>query len=297
MPCCIYNIRKILQGEVKAKNLEFFIDTVDVVDENIICDKVRLSQIILNCTSNAVKYTKPGGTVGVRVIRKENAPEGYADFDFIIRDTGIGMHEEFVEHIFEPISREETNTVHQTQGTGLGMSIVKNIVDMMGGRITARSKPIFLSELYYVLQKASSPQPEKEKVISYNDTFKGKRMLLADDVELNREIAQAILEEAGLHVETCSKGREAVEYVKNADAGHIDMILMDIMMPITDGYEASRQIRALPDADKANVPIVALTANAFEEDRQAALDAGMNDHISKPVQIEALYAVMRQYLR
>lgn len=371
--------------------------------------------------------------MGVRVIRKENAPEGYADFDFIIRDTGIGMHEEFVEHIFEPFSREETNTVHQTRGTGLGMSIVKNIVDMMGGGITVRSKPeegteftislrfkvgsgskkitviknlegmralvadddsesclsvsrmlksigmrsewttlgkeaivraeaaqedrdpfkvyiidwlmpdmngvevvrrirqkigndipiiiltaydrtdieeeareagvtafcdkpIFLSELYYVLQKASSPQPEKEKVISYNDTFKGKR-LLVDDVELNREIAQAILEEAGLHVETCSNGREAVEYVKNADAGHIDMILMDIMMPVMDGYEASRQIRALPDTEKANVPIVALTANAFEEDRQAALGAGMNDHISKPVQIEALYADMRQYLR
>ena len=222
MPCCIYNIRNILQGEVKAKNLEFFIDTVDVVDENIICDKVRLSQIILNCTSNAVKYTKPGGTVGVRVIRKENAPEGYADFDFIIRDTGIGMHEEFVEHIFEPFSCEETNTVHQTQGTGLGMSIVKNIVDMMGGRITVRSKPEEGTEFTISLRFKVGSGSKKITVIK---NLEGMRALVADDDSESCLSVRRMLKSIGMRSEWTTLG------------------------------------------------------------------------ISKPVQIEALYAVMRQYLR
>lgn len=222
MPCCIYNIRNILQGEVKAKNLEFFIDTADVVDENIICDKVRLSQIILNCTSNAVKYTKPGGTVGVRVIRKENAPEGYADFDFIIRDTGIGMHEEFVEHIFEPFSREETNTVHQTQGTGLGMSIVKNIVDMMGGRITVRSKPEEGTEFTIFLRFKVGSGSKKITVIK---NLEGMRALVADDDSESCLSVSRMLKSIGMRSEWTTLG------------------------------------------------------------------------ISKPVQIESLYAVMRQYLR
>lgn len=433
IPVIMHDLRNILQTDIKAKRLDFFIDTVDVVDENVICDKLRLNQILLNCMSNAMKYTEAGGTVGLRIIQKGHAPEGYADYDFVVKDNGIGMSEEFAKHIFEPFTREETSTVSRIPGTGLGMAITKNIIDMMGGTIKVKSKlgegseftislrfkiaeqnakrgvikelngfralvaddsmdscasvekmlrtiglrpewttsgkeaifrakyaaqendpfqvyiidwlmpdmngievvrrirleigdevpiiiltaydwsdieeeakeagvtafcakPLFVSELYDVLQKASHTTTTKDKPILEVEAFKGKEILLVEDVELNREIAETILTEAGVHVVSVEDGKQAVDYMNSRDGDMINLILMDVMMPIMDGYEATQKIRQLEDKAKANIPIIAMTANAFEEDAKAAIKAGMNAHVAKPIRIESLYKIIEQYL-
>ena len=432
IPVVMHDLRNILQTDIKAKRLDFFIDTVDVVNEDVICDKLRLNQILLNCMSNSMKYTKAGGTVGIRIIQKENAPEGYADYDFVVRDNGIGMSREFAEHIFEPFSREESSTVNRILGTGLGMAITKNIVDMMGGTIKVKSepgegtefmislrfktastsqhrgvikelngfralvaddnmdscvsvekmlrtiglrpewttsgkeavfrakyateqndpfrvyiidwlmpdmngvevvrrirmeigeqvpiiiltaydwsdieqeareagvtafcaKPLFLSELYDVLQNASHSEDIDETLAFETKEFIGKRVLLVEDVELNREIAETILKESGIQVVTVVNGQQAVDYMQQIEEGFVDLILMDVMMPVMDGYEATRQIRRL-DSLNARTPIIAMTANAFDEDVKAALDAGMDDHLAKPIWIESLYDIMRRHL-
>ena len=165
IPIVIHDLRNILQTDIKAKRLDFFIDTVDVVDEDVICDKLRLNQILLNCMSNAMKYTKAGGTVGFRIIQKGHAPEGFADYDFVVKDNGIGMSEEFAEHIFEPFTREETSTVSRIPGTGLGMAITKNIVDMMGGTIKVKSELGVGSEFTISLRFKTTQQNSKRGVI------------------------------------------------------------------------------------------------------------------------------------
>ena len=433
IPVVMHDLRNILQTDIKAKRLDFFIDTVDVVDENVICDKLRLNQILLNCMSNAMKYTKTGGTVGLRIIQKGHSAEGFADYDFVVKDNGIGMSKEFAEHIFEPFTREETSTVSRIPGTGLGMAITKNIVDMMGGTIKVKSelgvgseftislrfkttqqngkrgvikelngfralvaddsmdscasvekmlrtiglrpewttsgkeaifraryaaqendpfqvyiidwlmpgmngievvrrirmeigdevpiiiltaydwadieqeareagvtafcaKPLFVSELYDVLQNASRPVKTKDKTILEVEAFKGKEILLVEDVELNREIAETILTEAGFHVNSVEDGKQAVDYMESEKGDMIDLILMDVMMPVMDGYEATQKIRQLEDKTKADIPIIAMTANAFEEDAKAAIEAGMNAHMAKPIRIESLYEIIEQYL-
>ena len=433
IPVVMHDLRNILQTDIKAKRLDFFIDTVDVVDENVICDKLRLNQILLNCMSNAMKYMKTGGTVGLRIIQKGHSAEGFADYDFVVKDNGIGMSKEFAEHIFEPFTREETSTVSRIPGTGLGMAITKNIVDMMGGTIKVKSelgvgseftislrfkttqqngkrgvikelngfralvaddsmdscasvekmlrtiglrpewttsgkeaifraryaaqendpfqvyiidwlmpdmngievvrrirmeigdevpiiiltaydwadieqeareagvtafcaKPLFVSELYDVLQNASRPVKTKDKTILEVEAFKGKEILLVEDVELNREIAETILTEAGFHVNSVEDGKQAVDYMESEKGDMIDLILMDVMMPVMDGYEATQKIRQLEDKTKADIPIIAMTANAFEEDAKAAIEAGMNAHMAKPIRIESLYEIIEQYL-
>lgn len=433
IPVVMHDLRNILQTDIKAKRLDFFIDTVDVVDENVICDKLRLNQILLNCMSNAMKYTKTGGTVGLRIIQKGHSAEGFADYDFVVKDNGIGMSKEFAEHIFEPFTREETSTVSRIPGTGLGMAITKNIVDMMGGTIKVKSelgvgseftislrfkttqqngkrgvikelngfralvaddsmdscasvekmlrtiglrpewttsgkeaifraryaaqendpfqvyiidwlmpdmngievvrrirmeigdevpiiiltaydwadieqeareagvtafcaKPLFVSELYDVLQNASRPVKTKDKTILEVEAFKGKEILLVEDVELNREIAETILTEAGFHVNSVEDGKQAVDYMESEKGDMIDLILMDVMMPVMDGYEATQKIRQLEDKTKADIPIIAMTANAFEEDAKAAIEAGMNAHMAKSIRIESLYEIIEQYL-
>ena len=433
LPNIIHDLRNILQTDIKAKRLNFYIDTMDVEHENIVADKLRLNQILINIMSNAIKFTKPGGTVAMCIKELPNPPEGHASYQFIIRDTGIGMSEDFVDKIFEPFTREENSTVSGIQGTGLGMAITKNIVSMMDGDISVKSKlgegteftvslrfklsgekknitvikslegfralvaddnmdsctsvekmlriigmrpewttsgkeavyrakyaneqndpfsvyiidwlmpdlngvevvrrirkeigeqvpiiiltaydwgeieqeareagvtafcakPIFLSNLYSILQDAELSDKEEEKMQIDSEKFLGRRVLLVDDVELNREIAEAILEEAGLIVKTAENGKEAVEIVRNSKVGEIDLILMDVMMPIMDGYQATREIRRLEDRELASLPIIALTANAFEEDKQAALDSGMNDHLAKPFRLEELYGILETYL-
>ncbi len=437
LPDVIHDLRTIIQSNIASKQLELFIDTQDVVHEDIITDKLRLNQVLLNILSNAIKFTPSGGTVSFRVIEKPSPVDNIANFEFRIKDNGIGMSEEFQKSIFEAFSREKTSTVSGIQGTGLGMAIAKNIVDMMGGVITVHSaegkgsefivelpckissvsakvepipdlqgvrvlvadddtdtclsvcsmlreigmrpdwtnygkgavirakdaldhadefrvyiidwqmpdlngietvrrirkvigdsapiiiltaydwadieaeakaagvtafcsKPLFMSELRDVmiqpfLETLDKQTEEKTEVDSKTD-FSGKRVLLAEDNELNQMLAENILTNVGLAVDIVSDGTDAVEKMKSVSAGYYDIILMDIQMPKMDGYEATRQIRALEDKEKSNIPIIAVTANAFEEDRQVAMDAGMNGHLAKPYDIPEIMKTLKELL-
>lgn len=432
LPDLIHDLRTMMQASVNAKNQELFVDALDVYHEDIIADRLRLNQILLNITGNAIKFTKPGGMISIRVIEKAGAPKGYASYEFRVKDTGIGMADEFKEHIFEAFSREETSTVSGVQGTGLGMAITKNIVDMMGGSITVNSelgvgtefivslqfrisesaaedkaltelqglrtlvadddlntcasvtkmlkdigmrsewttsgkeavfrtqlavergdefnvyiidwlmpdmngvetvrrirgiigdskpiiiltaydwtdieetareagvtafcnKPLFMSELREVLTAPYKNTKEKNEEASID--FSGKKVLLVEDNELNREIATVILEEAGFSVDCAEDGTVAVEIMKNAEVGQYDLILMDIQMPKMNGYEATKRIRKLPVREIADIPIIAMTANAFEEDKQNALAAGMNGHIAKPIEVPKLVETLAEILK
>ena len=434
LPDLVHDVRSIIQPNVAAKRLSLFIDTMDIEDEDIITDPLRLNQILLNILSNAIKFTPTGGMISIRIAQKNGAPKGCVCYEFRIKDNGIGMSEEFQKHIFEEFSREESSTVSGIQGTGLGMSITKNIVDLMGGTIALTSepgkgsefivtlcftrsgqkaepkqlpqleglralvadddtntclnvstmlskigmrpewtisgkeavirtkyaveqgdefsvyiidwlipdmngieivrqirkvignrcpiiiltaydwadiedearaagvtafceKPLFLSELRRVLAEPFRAEPASEPAQPTAADLKGKKLLLVEDNELNREIALEILKEAGFVVDTAEDGAVAVQKIKQAAPGQYDLILMDIQMPNLDGYEATRQIRALPDAEKANIPIFAMTVNAFEEDRQNALAAGMNGHIAKPLDVPHLLRVLADALK
>ena len=433
LPDIIHDLRTIIQSSVTAKQLELFIDTQDVLHEDIVTDRLRLNQILLNILSNAIKFTPNGGTISLRVIEKPSASPDKAVFEFRVKDNGIGMSEEFQKKIFEAFTREKTSTVSGIQGTGLGMAITKNIVDMLGGTITVHSeeqkgsefivelpckisktsvrfeplpelhglralvadddtntclsvcsmlreigmrpdwtnygkeavvrardaldhadafkvyiidwmmpdlngietvrrirkiigddtpiiiltaydwadiedeakeagvtafcsKPLFMSELRNVLSQPFRMKEEPEQAKPQAPDFKGKRILLAEDNELNRTIAVAILEEAGFLIDVAKDGVEAVDKMVSAPAGYYDIILMDVQMPRMDGYEAARQIRALEDPRKAAIPIVAVTANAFEEDRKIAMEAGMNGHLAKPYDIPAIMETLEKLL-
>ena len=433
LPELIHDIRTIVQPNITSKQLDFLIDTVDVRNENIITDKLRLTQILLNILSNAVKFNKTGGLISLRIKQVNDAPIGYAKYHFIIKDTGIGMSQEFQSHIFESFARETSSTVSGIPGTGLGMAITKNIVDMMGGDILVKSeedkgsefdviltfklsgeetnldkvdhlkglkvlvadddtdtclsissmlteigmrsewtvsgkeaiirtrhalemgdefyayiidwlmpdmngietvrrirrvigddrpiiiltaydwadveqeakeagvtafceKPLFISELRSILSRPYNMKEEETKE-EEDESFVGKKILLVEDNELNQEIAETILTEAGFLVEIAEDGVVAVDKVKNADFGQYDLILMDIQMPIMDGYEATRQIRAMEKDGISKIPILAMTANAFDEDRQKSMDVGMDGYLSKPIEIEELLRAIKAVLK
>lgn len=429
----LHSLRNIVLADVNAKELDFFIDSVDVNDEDVICDRLRLNQVLLNILSNAIKYTQSGGTVSLRISEKSLSRNGYAEYEFRVKDNGMGMSEDFVEHIFDSFSRAKSSTVSGIQGTGLGMAIAKSIVDMMGGTIKVKSKegegtevtvnlrfklaakhkeperiaeleglrglvvddnsdtcasvykmlrdigmrsdwctsgkeavtrakiakqegdsfhvyvidwlmpdmngiettrrirhvigddapiiiltaydwsdiedeareagvtafvskPLFPSDLHRVLEKCCGHEVEKvDAGDSGNYDFAGRRILLVEDNEMNREIAQEILQEAGFEVETASDGTYAVERMEKALPGELDLILMDIQMPEMDGYVATKAIRSLTNG-VADIPIIAMTANAFSEDRENALVAGMNDHIAKPIDIVKLKETIAKLL-
>ncbi len=419
------DIRSILQPQINSKRLDFFFDTMDIEHQDVFCDRLRLNQILLNILSNSVKYTKSGGSITVRLMEKTGAPEGYADYVFRIMDNGVGMKPEFLKHVFEPFTREESSTVSGIQGTGLGLAITKNVVEMMNGTIKIISepdvgtevtlkfrfklsnnphrisaikelegkrilvidddmdtcesvckmlkelglrtdwttlgkeavfrarmamsegdpyyayivdwlmpdmngidvvrkirgevktdipmviltaydwsdmeteareagvtsfcaKPLFMSELYDVLRNHADEKMDENLDSDDDKALKGKRVLLVEDNELNREIGVAILEESGMIVETAGDGQEAVDMMAASETGHYDIVLMDIQMPVMDGYEATRTIRAMDRPDASDVPIIAMTANAFEEDRKNAFEAGMNEHMAKPFNRETL---------
>lgn len=420
----MHDLKVIVQSDIAAKHLDFFVDTVDIANENIICDKLRLNQVLLNLLSNAVKFTNPGGYISICIEQKGKPVNGYADYEFRVKDSGIGMAPEFVEHVFEAFERERNSTVSGTQGTGLGMAIAKNIVDMMGGTIEVNSelgkgtefvvslrfrtsdstslneaipqleglralvvddnlqtctsvakmllrigmradwtlsgkeavyraqfaleendeyyayivdwlmpdmngvecvrriraaigdskpiivltaydwsnieeearsagvtafcsKPLFMSDLRELLKR---PLIEETNAATGKQApnFHGKRVLLAEDNELNREIALEILQGSGFTVEVALNGAEAVRKVQAAYPGNYDLVLMDIQMPVMDGYEATQAIREFEKDSSRHTPILAMTANTFDEDKQRAFEIGMDGHISKPIEIPLL---------
>ena len=431
----LHDLKTIVSGQIYAKQLEFYMDAMDVTDEDVYCDKTRLNQILLNLLSNAIKFTPAGGTVSVRVRQLAGKVRGCGQYEFRIKDNGIGMSQEFAQKIFEPFERERTSTVSRIQGTGLGMAITKNIVDMMGGTIKVQtaqgkgsefiiclpmrtqaehrpvekiteleglkalvvdddfntcdsvtkmlvkvgmraewtlsgkeavlrarqsiemsdvyhayiidwrlpdmngievtrqirslhddtpiiiltaydwsdieveakaagvtafcSKPMFMSDLRETLMSAlgqNQTDAAQELLPQKNADFKGRHILLVEDNELNREIAQEILREYGFRVDTAENGAVAVEKVCTAAPGSYDLVLMDVQMPVMDGYTATRKIRALDDPARAKIPILAMTANAFDEDRCNALESGMNGFLSKPIVIGDLVQELHKIL-
>ena len=298
LPELVHELRDIVQAAVSEKGLSLTLDTVGVENEDVIADPLRLEQILINVLANAVKFTPDGGQISLWIVQKDTAPAGYADFEFHIKDNGIGMSEEFQKHIFEQFARERTSTVSKIQGTGLGMAITKSLVDMMGGRITVKSEQGKGSEFTISLRfPIGEAKTEQTPPAAKASAFTGKKLLVVEDNELNLEIASTLLKEAGFEVDTAENGKVAVEKVEAASADRYDLILMDIQMPEMDGYEATRRIRALPDTKKAALPIVAMTANAFEDDRKNALRAGMNGHIAKPLDIQKLFQVLSELLK
>lgn len=434
LPDILHGIHSIIQADIHAKQLELYIDAVDILDEEIYCDRLRLNQVLLNLLSNSIKYTAAGGKVALRIMEKKVYSADYANYEFHIIDTGMGMSQEFVEHIFEPFERERSSTISGIQGTGLGMAITKNIVDMMNGSIEVKSeqnvgtefivsfpfrlheesketqiipelkdcralvvdddfntcdsvsymlqemglnaewtlsgkeavlrtrqavarnnnyhvyiidwlmpdmngvevvrrirketgedvpiiiltaydwsdieeeakkagvtafcsKPLFLSELRKCLYSIVNADLEKDSAAASKSTsIHTGRILLVEDNELNQEIAVAILEEAGFSVEVAGNGQIAIDMLKSAETGYYRLVLMDIQMPIMGGYDATKLIRQLENKELASIPILAMTANAFEEDRQDALRCGMDGHIAKPIDIDTLFETLDQIL-
>ncbi|MCM1334268.1 MAG: ATP-binding protein [Bacteroides sp.] len=294
------NIQNIIQTDMSAKELEFKIETENVTHENIYCDKLRLNQILLNLLSNAMKFTPAGGCVSLRLVEKESGREDRGDYALSVKDNGIGMSPEFAATIFEPFTREQTATVSGIQGTGLGMSITKNLVELMNGTIRVESEKDrgteFTIDLSFRLDTSEKEVAPAEEKAEESVSFKGRRLLLVEDNELNREIATELLEEWGFIIESAENGREAVDAVKTSAPGYFDAILMDVQMPVMDGYEASRAIRAIDDPALSKILIIAMTANAFEEDKKEAFAAGMNDHLGKPIDIPILLETLKKYL-
>lgn len=296
LPTLVQDVQDIIQSNVTAKGLSFAVDLAGVRDEDVVADPLRLQRILLNILSNAVKFTPSGGSITLRVVEKNGAPVRYGDYEFYVRDTGIGMSAEYQKHIFEQFSREETSTVSKTEGTGLGMPITKRLVEMMDGSIDLLSVQGQGTEFTVHLRLPLCGAPKQETPVA-DPEFAGMRLLVVEDNELNMEITTTVLEEAGFVVDQAVNGQAALEKIATAAPGQYALVLMDIQMPVMDGYEATRRIRALPDPEKAQIPIVAMTANAFAEDRENALAAGMNEHIAKPFDIHTLLWKLAEILK
>ncbi len=288
-------VQDVVQSDIEAKGLTYA-EKIEVRNRYVYADALHVNRVLMNILANSVKFTPEGGTVTFTLRERESPRPGYAYYDFIIEDTGIGMSEEFLGHIFEQFAREKSSTVSRTQGTGLGMSISKSLVDLMGGDIRVESELGRGSEFTVTLEfRLTTRETVEGQTLPDTHTgaaHAGRQVLLVEDNELNREIAVAILETAGIHPDTAGDGSEALELVRTQPAGTYDMILMDIQMPMMNGYEATRAIRALEDPRKAHIPIIAMTANAFDEDRKNAFAAGMDAHIAKPIDVKLLLQTM-----
>ncbi len=286
-------------SQMSEKGIDFTVDTSRVKNARVLCDRNRLNRVLLNLLSNAYKFTPRGGSIALTLEERETGAE-HADYELRVKDNGIGMAPEFAAHVFEAFERERTSTVSGIQGTGLGMAITKSIVDLMGGTINVVTAPDegteFVIRLRFALARGGGGSEEGEAEEQAPD-FSAMRLLLVDDNEINREIAVLLLEEAGFTVDTAENGRQAVDAVTAAPAGTYNAVLMDIQMPEMNGYEATRAIRALPDAAKAGIPVVAMTANAFSEDVRSAKDAGMDAHIAKPIDVPKMLSTLGWVLR
>ena len=276
--------------------------SMKVTHRNILCDGTKIREIYVNLVSNAMKYTPRGGNVTITVEELPCEKEGYIKVKSEIKDTGIGMSKEYLPTLFEPFSREQNTTIGRIGGTGLGMPIVKKMVDLMGGSIEVASElgkgTVFTFTLMHKIadRKFYSQKTEAAETSEMGKNLSGKHVLLAEDNDLNAEIAVTVLEETGIVIERVEDGIQCVNRVAQMSPGTYDLILMDIQMPNMDGYKATRCIRRLDDKKKAEIPIIAMTANAFAEDRKKAFDAGMNGHIAKPIDIEKLGAVILSVL-
>lgn len=296
----IESLTDVFEPGVKKKFITYSCE-IDIQHKYVIGDEIKVREIFINIIGNSVKYTPEGGKISVSVKEEPFEKENYIAYRIIVEDNGIGMSKEYLPHIFEEFSREHTSTESKVTGTGLGLPIVKSLIDMMGGTIEVESQlgcgtkmnVVLPFELASEKQILEEKQKEKEKI---SDSILGKRVLLAEDNELNAEIAMTVLKENGLKAERAANGKQCMEMLKKMPEDYYDMILMDIQMPEMDGYEATKRIRNLDDA-RADIPIVAMTANAFEEDRQKALESGMNAHVSKPVDMNMLFKVMAQILK
>ena len=295
----IESLTDVFEPEVCKKGLTYSY-TKDIEHEYVMGDETKVREIFINIIGNSLKYTPAGGklTIDIREIPFDR--ENYIAYKIVVEDTGIGMSEDYLPHIFEEFSREHTSTESKVVGTGLGLPIVKALIDLMGGTIEIESevgkgtKTTVMIPFEIATQEQILEEQQKEKEFVPED-IKGKRILVAEDNELNAEITLTVLKEKGLLVEQAANGKECVEMLKEKPADYYDMILMDIQMPEMDGYQATEMIRNLGDS-RAAVPIVAMTANAFEEDRQKALDVGMNAHLSKPVDMNVLFRVMAKFI-
>lgn len=289
----------VFEPTVREKELSYNCE-LDIEHFYVTCDKTKVREILINIISNSVKYTPRGGKVQVTVTEEEVQKEGYASYRFVVEDTGIGMSEEYLPHIFEEFTREHTTTESKVVGTGLGLPIVKALVDLMGGTIDVESKvgkgTKFTLVLPFRTATAEQFQEEQKQRKAKNlQALEGKRILLAEDNKLNAEITMTILQESGFKVEHAEDGVICLQKVKEKPEDYYDVILMDIQMPNMDGYQTTKEIRKLK-GQRATVPIIAMTANAFEEDRKKAFDSGMDGYIAKPMTIDALFTTLEEIL-
>ena len=296
-----HTVNTVFEEDIRKKNLQYSAD-LDVYHTFIFCDRVKLQEIMLNIISNAIKYTSDGHAVHVKIYEKDSENPRKARFIFTCEDTGIGMSEEYLPHIFEEFSREHTTTENKVAGTGLGLPIVKSMIELMGGSIQVESTQgvgtKFTVDISF--DTASEADVYRNQISEQPDILEkleGKRILLAEDNDLNAEIAIELLAEQKIITDRAEDGAECLDKLEKADSGYYDMILMDIQMPVMDGYDAAARIRRMKDEKKASIPIVAMTANAFAEDRQKAISMGMNDHVAKPIDMNVLLPVIAKYIR
>ena len=292
---CLQDTADLVRTQMEEKQIDFSVSP-DARHNWVVCDRHLLSRALMNLLSNAVKFTGENGKVSLRLIELPGTEET-GSYEIHVEDSGTGISPDFVEHLFTPFEREQTSTISKTQGTGLGMAITKSIVDLMGGAIEVHSEPGKGSEfIISVSLPLAGPEESRDAEESEPAGFDGLRALLTEDNPVNMEIAVMLLTQAGFSVETAENGEIAVDMVSAAEPGYYDVILMDIQMPVMDGYAAARAIRSLPDRELAGIPIIAMTANAFQNDIREAEAAGMNGHIAKPLDVPVMLKTLREVL-
>ncbi|MBP3742309.1 MAG: response regulator [Treponema sp.] len=296
----INDIQDMMMQTLLEKKMHLHIDTTQLIDETVSCDRLRLNQVLINLVGNAIKYSNPDGNIWLSAIQLPDDNENEILVEIHVKDDGLGMSKEFVEKVFQPFEREYNSTKSGISGTGLGLTITKSIVEMMRGTISVTSElgigSEFVITIPFDVPTLLEIEDEDDLAIK-NFDFSKKRVLLVEDNAFNREIAVELLTDAGLEVEEANDGSIAVEILKNNPAGYYDAVIMDLQMPVMDGYEATRIIRSFEDIRIATIPIVAMTANAFSEDKKKALDCGMNAYLTKPINIKDLLKVMNLILQ
>ena len=304
-PTYLYDMAKmsadLCATQIEKKHHHFTLDLSGLTQDYVLADPVRLRQIFVNLLSNAIKYTPQGGNI---LFKAQTLPMGQQEegcYRFIVKDNGIGMSESFLQQLYEPFAREDNSMTNVEQGTGLGLSITQSIIAMMGGTIEAKSRPgegtCFIVTLRFTRLKEDNMQKQETAQSEDNVSFEGFRVLLTEDNELNREIASELLSDIGLEIEIAKNGKEAVEKVMMKPDHYYDLIFMDIQMPVMNGYEATRAIRSLDKEYAKNIPIIAMTANVFQDDIMKAIESGMNEHVTKPVDMKLVCRILQKWLK